>query len=179
MKVLHEKNNIHLYQVLLTESNIRIIDIDKVFRNTNINYYNTHEDIGLDVSFDFSKTNNKRLYTHYFLMEVCKSFENNSDAKLVFYRNIINMEKNFIDKLVKKTKIIFGLNIIECNMTFDNYVASLVKSSANSVQIIDTIIYTETKPKTFKHIKKYLHQNGLTYLDDVFFNDLRNKMLLM
>ena len=58
MKVLQEQNNIHLYQVLLTESNIRIIDIDKVFRDTNIKYYNNHEELGLDVSFDFYKTNN-------------------------------------------------------------------------------------------------------------------------
>lgn len=179
MKVLQEQNNIHLYQVLLTESNIRIIDIDKVFRDTNIKYYNNHEELGLDVSFDFYKTNNKRLYTHYFLMEVCENIKNNLETKLVFYRNTINMEKNFIDKLVKKTKIIFGLDIIEFDMTFDDYVTSLIKNSANSVQIIDTIINTEKKPKTFKHIKKYLNQNGLTYLDDVFFNDFKNKMILM
>lgn len=179
MKVLHEHNTINLYQVLLTDSNIRIIDIDKVFQNTNINYYDSHVEVGLDLSFDFSKTNNKRLYTHYFLMEVCESVKTNSEAKLVFYRNTINMEKNFIDKLVKKTKTIFGLDIIECDMTFDNYVVSLIKNSASSVQMIDSITNTDKRPKTFKHIKKYLHQNGLTYLDDVFFNDLRNKMILM
>lgn len=179
MKVLHEQNDIHLTQVLLIESNIRIVDINKIFRNTNINYYNAHDDIGLNISFDFSKTNNKRLYTHYYLMEVCENMKNNLDARLVLYRNTINMEKNFIDKLVKKTKTIFGVLIIECDMTFDNYIASLIKNSASSVQTIDTITTTETKPKTFKHIKKYLHQNGLTYLDDVFFNDLRNKLLLM
>ena len=112
-------------------------------------------------------------------MEVCENIKNNLETKLVFYRNTINMEKNFIDKLVKKTKIIFGLDIIEFDMTFDDYVTSLIKNSANSVQIIDTIINTEKKPKTFKHIKKYLNQNGLTYLDDVFFNDFKNKMILM
>jgi hypothetical protein len=179
MKVLYEHNNINLYQVLLKEKNIRIINIDKVFKNTNLKYYNNFEKFGLNLSFDFSLINNRRLYTHHYLMEICDLIKINSDTKLLFYRNTINMEKNFIDKLIKKTKTIFGLDIIECDMTFDNYVASLVKNSGNSVQIIDKILYTDKKPKTFKHIKKYLHQNGLTYLDNVFFNDSRNKMILM
>lgn len=179
MNVLHEKNDIHLYQVLLTESNIRIIDFDKVMSVTNINYYNHYTNYGLDINFDFSKSNNKKLYTHYFLTEICKKIKDSFDAKLVFYRNTINMEKNFIDKLVKKTKTIFGLDIIECDMTFDDYVTSLIRNSANSVQLIEKIMNSDKKPKTFKHIKKYLYMNGLTYLDDVFFNDLRNKMILM
>lgn len=179
MRVVYEHNVIQLDQVLLSDSNIRIIDIDRIFKDSNYRYYENHERLGLDISFDFSKSNNKRLYTHYFLMSICDSIKDNSGFKLVFFRNTINMEKNFIDKLVKKVKTIFGLDIIECNMNFDDFVAGLVKDSGELVQKIEQIINSDKKPKTFKHIKRYFEKNGLTYLDDVFFEDIRNKMMIM
>ena len=112
-------------------------------------------------------------------MSICGSIKENSGSKLVFFRNTVNMEKNFIDKLVKKVKTIFGLDIIECDMKFDDFVAGLVKDSGELVQKVEQIINSDKKPKTFKHIKRYFEKNGLTYLDDVFFDDIRNRMMIM
>ena len=177
--VVHEHNTITLDQILLSDSDIRIIDIERVFKTANYKYYKSHEVLGLEISFDFSKATNKRLYTHYFLISICDLIKENSGFRLILYRNTINMEKNFIDKLVKKVKTIFGFDIVECNMVFDDFVEGLIKDSGELVQKVEQIINSDKKPKTFKHIKKYLTKNGLTYLDDTFFEDIRNRMMIM
>lgn len=179
MRVVYESNVIYLDQILLTDSNIRIIDINRVIGYSNYKYYQETQKLGLGLNFDFSKPNNKRLYTHCFLMSICDLIQENVGFRLVLFRNTINMEKNFIDKLVKKTKKIFGFDIIECDMKFDDFVAGLIKDSGELVQKVEQIINSDKKPKTFKHIKRYFTQNGLTHLDDVFFQDIRNKMMIM
>jgi len=179
MRVVYESNVIYLDQILLTVPNIRIIDINRVFGYANYKFYQETQKLGLGLNFDFSKPNNKRLYTHCFLISICDLIGENSGFRVVLFRNTINMEKNFIDKLVKKTKTIFGFDIVECDMSFDDFAAGLVKDSGELVQKIEQIINFDKKPKTFKHIKRYFAQNGLTYLDDVFFEDIRNKMMIM
>jgi len=96
-------------------------------------------------------------------------------SKLVFYNNTITKDV-FRNKLIQKLRRIFGFKIWDG--VWESYVfQSMVRT--NDIKIIDQFelfVQKETKPKTFKHIKKYLEKEGLKAMSDTYFRDVVSKM---
>ena len=165
--------------IIFEDEEVMFTDIDVLFAIANRNFARLLIDMGLDVTFDFISTYNKKLYTHSFLQTTCDYInELYSSYKVAFYSN--NLTKDpFKLRLIKKLRRIFGFKILEDVLSFPTVIFKLESNSCEWTPRVDVFLMSDTKPKTFKHIKNYLHKTGLTYLQDVYFQQVANKLSLI
>ena len=72
MKHYEIKSEENYTKVIFHDSLIIFIDIDILFRETNINFAKSLQDMSMDISFDFNQRYNKNMYTHSFLQIICE-----------------------------------------------------------------------------------------------------------
>ena len=159
--------------------NIYIYDIDELFKNTNKKFYKHLLKIGLPLtSFDFANKDNQKLFTHFFLTTLCDFImKNPHKCKMVFYSNIYTKD-NFQKQLIKKIRQIFGFKIWEGVWEHSEFLTLLKNEHVNLIDKFEIYVQSETKPKSLKHVKKYLKKEGFKELDGVYFQDLNRKMLV-
>lgn len=160
--------------IIFRDKGVIFTDIDSIFRETNIEFSRILQALNMSVSFDFSNKYNKTLYTHTFLKVILSHIEV-SQNRLCFYSNKVSKDP-FRNSLIKKLKSIFGFKIFEDVYEFSEIVSKLEGCYMAELEIF---FDKETKPKTFKHIKKYLEKTGLKMMNDVVFKDIANKMLIL
>ena len=153
-------------------------DIDTIFKKSNIIFASTLLDLGLDVDFNFVSTYNKNLYTHAFLHTACEYIKSLRNYRVTFYNNTLTKDP-FKIRLIKKFKRIFGFKILDGILEFSTMVFKIKSHSSEWTPRLEVFLMTENKPKTFKHIKKYLLKTGLTQLNDEYFRQISNKMLIL
>lgn len=163
-------------KVVFHDKSIILIDIDSIFKNTNIHFCELLDNYGLPETFDFTKPINKKLYIHTFLLDICETIKS-SPYKLYFYSNILTKDK-FRNTLLKKLKTIFGFNVMEDILEFDTVINLLIDNNCEIVPKLEVFFEKDHKPKTFKHIKRYMGKNGLLAMDD-YFKEISNKMKMM
>lgn len=154
----------------------QIIDIDEVFKQTNENFYWLLKDLGLTANFDFSKRNNKKLYTHQFI-KTFTEFLKNINGEFVFFSNTLTKDK-FRNQLLAKIRRIFKINIIEKNYTFEQLQYHLECRSAEIVSELESAFQNRKTP-SFRKISKYLEKEGLTFLNEQYFQEVINKMTIL
>lgn len=165
--------------LLFPNHNISLIDIDRIFKSSNIHFGKCLTDIGLSNNFDFSQKINKRLYTHSFLITLCDFIVIcPSIYKMKFYSNT-NTKDAFRNSLLKKVKSIFGFDILNGDTVFPDIAKKIFINDAGMISTLEIFFNTSTNPKSFKHIKRYLEKNGLKRLQDSYFQNITNKMKIM
>lgn len=158
---------------------IILIDIDNVFKMANIYFGHLLCDIGLPNNYDFSQKVNKQLYTHAFLSKICHHIRKSPpEYKLKFFSNT-HTKDVFRNKLINKIKTVFGFKILNTNFPITEIIEALGRQDAYIISMLEIFFAEETKPKSFKNIKKYLQKNGLKELDDFYFQELGNKLMIM
>jgi hypothetical protein len=158
--------------------NIYIYDIDEIFIKTNKSLAQYLINKGLPLTFDFSNKDNQKLFIHYFLCNLCEFVKSNPhNRKMIFYSNVFTKDP-FRLKVISKVKQIFGFKIWEGIWTHKEFLKLLDFGKAASIDTFELFIQEESKPKSFKHIKKYLDKEGFTFLGETFFTDLVNKMII-
>lgn len=175
-EIIQEQN---YKSIIFHDRYVVFTDIDSLFRETNIYFAKLLKDLFMDVSFDFTNKNNKTIYTHAFLNIVCEHIKNEKlNYKLFFYSN--NLTKDpFRNSLLKKIKTIFGFKILEGVMDFSEVIEKIQSEDAELIPKLEIFFNKVEKPKTFKHIKKYMEKTGLKAMNDVYFKDLSNKMMIL
>ena len=163
--------------IMITPYDEYIEDIDIVFKRTNNNIGEFVSNHGEGISFDFTDKNNKRLYTHYFLYNICEQIKI-IEHKLIYYNNTVSKDP-FRNALISKTRRIFGLKIFDGVWDFRKFVDLLSYQYIGVVDRFELFVDCDCKPKNMKHIKKYLEKEGLSQLGDTYFKDIANKMLIM
>ena len=163
-------------RVIFHDKRLVFMDIDSLFKDTNVRFSQLLDEYNLPKTFDFTKQSNKRLYTHAFLLTVCEDVKK-SPYILYFYSNLITKDK-FRNTLLKKLKSVFGFNVMEDMMDFGEVVNSLIKNECNWVSKLEVFFDSQIKPKTFKHIRRYMENNGLRGMDS-YFQEVSNKMMIM
>lgn len=154
---------------------IHFIDIDIIFENTNQNYYYLLGDLGIPQSFDLRKRNNKRLYTHTFLKTFMEFLKEN-DPPYYFYSNTSTKDK-VRNTLIGKLKRIFKISIWEESYDLQTFQKKIQRKDCEILNGVELFFHFKKAPN-FKKIKKHLEKEGLTYLNDVYFEDLSNKLAL-
>ena len=166
-------------QIHFVNKNICLMDIDHVFRQSNTLFAQLLSDIGLPKNYDFSQKINKQLYTHAFLLTLCEVIKKHtSTLKLKFYSNTFTKDL-FRNKLLNRLQSIFGFKVINGGYTFPDLVDCLNRQEGGIISNLEIFFAEESKPKSFKHIKKYLQKNGLTELEDTYFQDIANKLMIL
>lgn len=156
--------------------NVYVYDMDDMFMRANNDFCKYIIERGFSTSFDFENKDFQKLYIHFFLKTLCDFIISNpNNTKTVFYANIHEMS-DFHKNTVKKVKKIFGFRIWEGIWKHADFIKLLKDGTANLVDKFELFVRSETKPKTFKHIKKYLEKEGLKELGNSYFKDLANKM---
>ena len=179
MKHYEIKSEENYTKVIFHDSLIIFIDIDILFRETNINFAKSLQDMSMDISFDFNQRYNKNMYTHSFLQVICEHIKTqDNNYKLCFYSNNLTKDK-FRNILLKKLKTIFGFKVYEDIIDFSEIINKIQNRDCNLIPHLEVLFRRDNKPKTFKHIKKYMIKNGLNFLNDEFFEDVSNKIAIM
>lgn len=163
---------------IFVKYNIYIYDIDQLFIKTNKLVAKYLISCGLPLTFDFSKKDNQKIFEHYFLVNLCDFImENPHNCKMIFYSNTLTKDP-FRNKVITKIKKIFGFKIYEGIWTHSEFL-NLLKGRYSEVDDkFELFVQEESKPKTFKHIKKFLEKEGFKALNDTYFKDVANKMLV-
>jgi hypothetical protein len=156
--------------------NKKIIDIDEVFKETNENFAMLLENLGLTATFDFSKRNNQKLYTHEFI-KTFTEFLKYTQQDFVFFSNTLTKDK-FRNQLLKKVRRIFKINMIEKNFDFEKLEYLLKILNAEMISELE-MAFQNRKTPSFRKISKYLEKEGLTFLNEQYFQEVLNKMTIL
>lgn len=156
--------------------NRQIIDIDEIFKETNEQFYWLLVDLGLDSNFDFSKRNNRKLYAHQFIKTFTDFLKFNTHKDFVFFSNTLTKDK-FRNQLLNKIRRIFKIRIVEKNYTFELLECYLECRKAEVVSEFQ-LAFENRKIPSFRKISKYLEKEGLTFLNEQYFQDVVNKMVI-
>lgn len=158
--------------------NIYVYDMEDLFKKTNKKFCKYLITKGFELSFDFSNKDFQKLYIHFFLTNICDFImQNPHNCKMIFYTNIYTLE-DFHKEMIKKLKKIFGFKIWEGIWKHSEFLQLLKDRHVNLIDKFELFVQSETKPKSFKHIKKYLEREGFKELNDSYFKDLANKMIV-
>ena len=156
--------------------NKKIIDVDEDFKETNENFAMLLENLGLTATFDFSKRNNQKLYTHEFI-KTFTEFLKYTQQDFVFFSNTLTKDK-FRNQLLKKVRRIFKINIIEKNFDFEKLEYLLKIWNAEMISELE-MAFQNRKTPSFRKISKYLEKEGLTFLNEQYFQEVLNKMTIL
>lgn len=160
---------------IISFKNKRIIDIDEIFKDTNENFTMLLENLGLTANFDFSKRNNKKLYTHEFIKTFTEFLKYNQQD-FIFFSNLLTKDK-FRNQLLGKIRRIFKINIIEKNFGMENLEYLLKIWNAEIISEFESA-FQNRKPPSFRKISKYLEKEGLIFLNEQYFQEVVNKMII-
>jgi hypothetical protein len=97
--------------------------------------------------------------------------------KLYFYSNNLTKDK-FRNVLLKKLKTIFGFRVLEDVMDFSEVVEKFEDNDCELIPRLEVFFQNNSRPKTFKHIKKFLEKEGLKNMGD-YFKEVSNKILIL
>lgn len=159
----------------LSFKNKIIIDIDEVFKDANVNFAILLENLGLTTTFDFSKRNNKKLYTHEFIKTLTE-FLKYIRQDFIFFSNTLTKDK-FRNQILSKSRRIFKINIIEKNFDMDHLEYLLGIRNAEIISEFE-LAFQNRKTPSFRKISKYLEKEGLTFLNEQYFQEVVNKMAI-
>ena len=178
MNVTFEASD-NIHKLIFPESfDDEILDIDHIFKLTNDRFVDVLDGLNLKADFDFSNRDNKKLYTHSFILTLMEYLKNREEkTKLYFYSNTLTKDP-FRNRLIKKIKTIFGFTIYEDVIALEDLLHYLQIGHSGHCTKIRAFLDTDRKPKSFKHIKKYMDQLDLSYLSDQYFQDINNKLRL-
>lgn len=155
-----------------------LVDIDSLFKEANQYYSNIIQSMYLTPEYDFTCSWDRSLYSHAFIITICEYIKNSfSPYKVCFYSNSM-VKDAFRNKLIAKTKKIFGFKILEGDESFLDVIQKIEMRDAAVMQTLEVFFAQTTKPKTFKYIKRYVKQHGLRSLKDNYFQDVANKMVI-
>ena len=154
----------------------QIIDIDEIFRETNENFAILLENLGLTTTFDFSKRNNKKLYTHEFIRTFTEFLKHNTNRDFIFFSNTLTKDK-FRNQLLAKIRRIFKIRIWEENYDLEHFEYLIKNRNCLIISGLEMAFLNRKKP-SFKKISKYLEKEGLTFLNEQYFQDMVNKMVI-
>jgi len=161
---------------LFKKYNIYIQDLDLFFQQTNKMYYGYITNMGLELNLE--KRDHQKIYFHYFLTNLCEFLKDNPyNCKIIYYSNNCMRLHKFHKNIITKIQKIFGIKIWEGDISIEEFLLS-IKFVESSIDEFETFIRSDIKPKTFKHIKKYLEKEGFKALSDTYFKDIANKILV-
>lgn len=137
----------------------------------------------------------RRFFQHHIIHEMCEYAMRSNQHKIIFYVNLndlIDTEtwdlfsecdlRTLLIKLIKTIQTKLPLRVYISAYTFD-YFADTYKSGKNIAlkvyEDIDFIANKDTSAFLFDKIKTYVKKADLNFLDQVYFNQLRSKMLLL
>lgn len=165
-------------KIIFHDDRIVFTDIDTLFRETNIFFAKILKEMFINVTFDFSVKYNRTIYKHAFLKIICDYVQSQElNYKLYFYSNNLTKDK-FRNTLLRKLKTIFGFKILEDVMDFSEIVKKFEYNDCELIPRLEVFFQNNSRPKTFKHIKRYLENEGLKNMGD-YYKEVSNKLLVM
>lgn len=164
--------------IIFHDDRIIFTDIDTLFRETNIFFAKILKGMFIDVTFDFSLKYNRTIYKHAFLKIICEHIQSQElNYRLYFYSNNLTKDK-FRNDLLKKLKTIFGFKVLEDVMDFSEVIEKYENNDCEIIPRLEVFFQNNSRPKTFKHIKRYLEKEGLKDMGE-YFKEVSSKLLIL
>jgi len=186
-----------LGRILLPQHNFCVLNFNRIFRETFVpemmqslySYKINDRRLG---NKDF-----KKLFVHNLIHVLCEEIiKTNTLEKIVIYFNTttlphtelnahINDEEliHFMEKIIAKIGKLLPLRIYITSHTFDYFAQLIHKNDARSVEIINNIRSLSDninlEKYTFQKVRIFAKKFGLTFLSDVYLNNIKSKQLLL
>lgn len=155
-----------------------LIDLNQIFQKTNKSYIQYTESRNIDSIFDFKNKFSKDLYTHFFFTEFMEFLGSDRDDYTPYFYSNTESKDKFRNSLVRKIRTIFGFDILETQMDLDLFYEKIESGDCSAITTIEGFLHSPKKRKRLKTVKKSLEREGLKFLHDVYFEEIKNKRIL-
>lgn len=151
-------------------------NLNNTFKKVNDCFYSLITEMGLEI--DLSKKDQQKIYTHYFIKTLCDELDISNNKKIIYYINLIDI-CSIHKKIIKKIVKIFGFRIYTHYYSLEQFLSKLKSNDCEIVDDFDTFLNKQSKPSSFRKIKRHLDKEGMTYLSDSYFQEIANKIAIM
>ena len=163
--------------------NLRLLNFDFVLEETFSRFNNDIELYG--VTNNFKKKDTQKLFINALIITICERMKKDKTAlyinKNTLYLN--NDERDTILNLSLKTIKKLPFQFILSDIPVDYFVNKIHNNVVESVILLETQLYYtinyDTLKYSFKGLVKFLKIYELSYLYDVYFKQLTNKLLVV
>ena len=137
----------------------------------------------------------RRFFQHHVIHEMCEYAMSSKQYKVVFYINVNDLVdtetwdlfaegvmRKLLSSLTRTIQSKLPLRVYTSDCTFDCFVDSYKNGKNIALKInadIELLASKDTSAFLFDKIKTYVKKTELNFLDQVYFNRLRSKMLLL
>lgn len=183
--------------LIIPQNNISIISFAKIYRNTfSEGFLKNIQDYSIK-NISLKNKDVKKLFVHNLIFSICeeirksKAMERNiiyfstTSIPHTFLNEFINEEEIivFIEKILLKIKKILPINIVITSNSFEYFCYLINNNKAEGIDILynmmSIINNSNVEKFTFQKIKAFTKKYGLTFLSNVYFNDIKSKQLLI
>jgi len=170
---------------IISFSSLYSLDIERKFLDDVVQYGLATEKITPDV---------KRLLHHHIIYGVCEAIKKCSTGRrcILYFCNADLLHTQTYDlfgsaiakifnKILKDISNKLPVRVYMTKTPFQYYVFLKTDNKNKGIEIVESLLLHASKDQsdyTFNKIKKYVSRNGLTFLNQKYFNSITNRMLL-
>jgi len=187
---MHEK-------IIISQHNLCVLNFSDIYKKRFLNnFHNNFMEYKIK-NINIKNKDVRKLISHNVIYSICEEILNKQvNEKIVIYfstttiphtfiNEFINEEEilQYLEKLLLRIRKIIPVNIYISSNSFDYFVFLINKQKAEGIDILYNMIsLLETNKNqkfTFEKIKSFSKKFGLTFLSNVYFNDIKSKQLLI
>jgi hypothetical protein len=133
--------------------------------------------------YNYNSNDTCRLFLNFFIIEICESLKDNLSIKTIFFFNsslpLFNREEySLYIKLIEDALKSLYIPYIKHSFSLDVYKLKLLSKSDDELISFEKANTSFNKTKSSKKISNFLIKSGLNYLQDTYFKNPSNKLIL-
>jgi len=182
---------------LLSIYNLYVVDFAKIYKGKFTDDFLKSIELYNIKNITLKNKDIKKLFVHHLIHSICEEIiEARNKEKFVVYFNtnalpltMINQYFNeeellvFLEKTFRQIMKMLPIKIFITSNSFEYFLYLLQQNKAETVELLNRLRAFVLKDKiskfTFEKAKNYTKKYGLTFLSDVYFNNIKSKQLLI
>jgi len=184
-------------ELVIPQNNINIISFAKIYKNTFAEgFLKNIQDYSIK-NITLKNKDVKKLFVHNLIFSICEEIRKSkvTERSIIYFsttslphtflNDFLNEEEIivFIESILNKIKKILPINIVITSNSFEYFYYLINKNKAEGIDLLynmlSIISNSNTEKFTFQKIKAFTKKYGLTFLSNVYFNDIKSKQLLI
>lgn len=181
----------------LPQYNLQIINFEKIYCEKFIkSFFDYCEQYNIQ-NINLKNKDIKKLIYHNIIFNICEEIlHNKQKEKIIVYFNTCLLPKTdlnkyiheeelliFFELLLRKVSKILPVKVFITSITFSYFYYSWKKNDAKGIEILYRIKAFSEKFNferfTFQKIRMFSKKYGLTFLSNIYFNNIKSKQLLL
>jgi hypothetical protein len=184
-------------RIVIPQNNICVVSFTKIYKERFIEgFLKNLQDYSIK-NITFKNKDIRRLFVHNIIHSICEEIlESRVNEKCIVYFSTTSLPHSFIndfvneeevlvflEKLFNKIKKMLPVSILVTSNSFEYFCYLLDKNKAEGTELLYSMISIINSSNfdkfTFQKIKNFSKKYGLTFLSNMYFNDIKSKQLLI